>query len=465
VSGTPGTEPIRNPYESLFVEPTNPLDNLLIAYREDIEFEIAPDEAEQEALVSTVKLADTGSEAARVSRKALVDRNLGRVATLLYPYRYQADSKELIKIGSIALVRAALTYGRKADGTFDDYSMAVVRQVLAAQFPDVEVGPHEQGRPEDLILQLVPDVYDPAVEDLIRPAKRSRSTPYPGRLPENPDIILPVLHLPNAEVMSRTGLTYRGVYAALGHAKEKYEVTSRMGAALRALEDGVQFIDLRNPGPLSGYTIRERTVVSMLGAYNRTEIGTAVGLGQHRLTRFFGSLLCKMDARTLIEAAVAGRVHNFAPTENELEHSALKDFSPREKDIVSMIHLPVKEIAAALGADKTNISHAFANMRIKIDVSNNVELARELRRRGIKFDVPRSDVELSERELKVVSMIGLKPDIIARGLGVSHSTVKKLVPAIMRKVGARTYIKLALMFPDQAQPETSAEPNELPKAA
>lgn len=462
--------PDRAANQVLFERPDDPIDALLIRFREDVEFDMLPDEAEQAQLVATVQRANKGTEAARLSsRRALVERYRGRIAAEAYPYKgYGVESKTLLKTVTIALVRAALTHAPSGGLTFNDYSAVFIREVLNAQFPAVAANLPSRASPEERVLQLIPDVYNPVILEPQKPMFSESRTGIIRKLGFRPDprIILPLLHLPHAEIREQTGLSHRAFYITLRQAKGLLEASTTMEAAVRALEEGVQFDGLRTPPPLEQFSLRQRIIAPQLDRENG-ELAKAVGLKASQLSRDIESLLHTMNARTRIEAIIIARTRPFEPTEEELGNPALREFSPRERDVISMLYLPVGDIAEALSTSKTSILNTIRNLREKTGTENNVELAYELLERGITFDVPPpkkpwNAILDTEDKVRVATNLGPVHDTLAESVGLRPWEVYAIVPELLRDSGAETEVGFALMqqmYPPGKQVPHAENPN------
>lgn len=446
-SGTP---------EALFKLPDDPILAGLIQFREDIEFNMLPDPEELDQLVRAVQQDESSTPTQQqLNRRQLIDRNAGLIAATTYPYMgHGIDSRTLLQKGNLAMVFAAMTYDFAEGAGFNDHAVSVMRRALNSSFPTIVANPElEQGKPEEWIVEFIKDPYNPVISVVQKLSD----------LDTDIQKILPLLHLSRDEIKRESGLSGNAIRRAIRRAKEEWGVSSLAGVALRGLEMGVQFKELRTPQPLEDFTVRERLIGAHLDKSD-DEISEIVLLKPTQLAADKQVLLKKMRARNRIEGAIIGRIYKFAPSDTELGNPALREFTPHERQVIELLHLPVETIAEEVGSLPNTITNTLNRLRKKTDTADNVQLARLLLRSGVKFDIPPPKAPLDQAELKIASLLGPTHGAIAESSGTSIWHIHRTIPKMLRNTGAKCEVGLALMLEIYPEECGRAAPDDDPRA-
>jgi DNA-binding CsgD family transcriptional regulator len=447
---TNGVAPVES--ANILLDLSDPIDAILIDFKKDVACGNLPTAEEQLRLTMGVQRMDTESA------RALIRSHRGLVAAVAYGFKATGtESRELLLTGTGALIEAAETYSIRDSKEFNDHAIAIIGRSLAIYFPFPEVSTNpadtSQPRPIERFTHLMDDLQDDArLEDQRRQAAKGLQEllqPHVYRM-------LTYLHLPESEIGKLTGLTTGSLRYAAQIAKDKLGVQTREGVALAALERGVQF-DIKRVPRDTEFSMREKDVVERLALRN-SEIQDELQLSKKQVNLTVASLLRKTSARTRVELTLMGRSCYFKPAKEEIEPypEVLEEFTPRERRVLQLLHLPAQAIADRLTntykrtITRNSVYDTISRARDKTDTSSVLDLTMELYRRGLRYDIrepKRPLVELMDSDqMRVIESLELPYKVISEANDIPVTDIEHLVWHMKQKTGARSRQELVLMM-------------------
>ncbi len=448
----------------------DPLDRMLNGYIDDISRDRLPTGTEQRDHVLGVQ------HGSLVSAKELIESHAGLIAAVGYRFKSRGiGSSELLATGSKELVRIALHYDTsKGLKCFNDDIVVALehrfRSMLDGEPVPAYAYPPTASSPMDNVVHFVQGLEHVNPSKPLEPSsgstrlmiekmtgrlaalKQSKARENVAALKPAGRAVLPYLHLPVEEIAESQGLTPTAFGKVMEGVRDKLQVPSRLGAAIVAHEAGVQFHDLRPSPPIASLTIRQRQVASRVINGNR-EIAGTLGITQRQVMYALRTLYKITGARNRNELGLMAHVEKFEPSPEELAAipEALKGFTHLQQKVLPRLPMRYKEIAEELDTSKDAINRIMLTSRASLGVSNNVEMALELRRRGVKFDirVPKCDIStmLPDDDMKILESLDYFSDkAIGKATGIPPEHVSNIILSSFRKTGARTRVELALML-------------------
>lgn len=134
-NGNFGGDPTRLLQGHNYLDPQDPIDRLLIDYKEDVTNDSLQTAAEQRSLIVGLRNGDLDSA------RALIDGHRGLIAAIAYPFKAgELNSEQLLERGVHAFVQAAKTYDTTGGVDFSDYAAAAVHDVFSDATPDMAGG-------------------------------------------------------------------------------------------------------------------------------------------------------------------------------------------------------------------------------------------------------------------------------------------------------------------------------------
>jgi DNA-binding NarL/FixJ family response regulator len=446
---TNGVAPVES--ANILLDPSDPIDTILIDFKKDVTFGNLPTAEDQQRLTMGVQRGDPESA------RELVKSYRGLMAAVAYGFKATGtESRELLLTGTGALIEAAETYSIRDSLEFNDHAINIIGRNLAIGFPlpEVSTSPADtsQPRPTERFFHLMDSLQD----DVRLEAQRRQAanelqellTPYVYR-------VLAYLHLRESEIGKLTGHTIGSIRYATQIAKEQLGGQTREGLALAALERGVQF-DIKEVPRDTEFSTREKDVVERLAKRN-PEIQVELQLSKKQVNSAVASLLRKTSARTRVELTLMGRLCYFKPAKVETEPypEVLEEFTPRERRVLQLLHLPVQAIADRLTNTYRTITvnsvyDTIGRARDKTDTSSVLALTMELYRRGLRYDIrepKRPLVELMDSDqMRVIESLELPYNVISEANGIPVTDIEHLVWHMKQKTGARSRQELVLMM-------------------
>jgi DNA-binding CsgD family transcriptional regulator len=151
-------------------------------------------------------------------------------------------------------------------------------------------------------------------------------------------------------------------------------------------------------------------------------------------------------------------VHDLHEPETDQERSQLQlrrmlpkvplgSFGLTERRVLPVLHLPGEEASRRAGLQLSSIRSATHRVSEKFGAQTREELAIELHRLGVRYDLlpPPLAGSLTVRERLVAACLYKRNPEIAVELGMTEKTVGRSVQSLLRKTHARTRTELALM--------------------
>nr|MDP9212223.1 LuxR C-terminal-related transcriptional regulator [bacterium] len=323
---------------------SDPIDALLSEFIEEAEADRLPTGSEQRRLVMGVQRGD------RECASELVKSHRGFVAAVVFPLkRPDISSKEILLTASQALIDAAQEFNYDGPVDFNDHAIIEVhRSVVALRDGEDSDAPDRLDKPMERLLCEAGEA--PAAfrsRSAYRQELERRYTEL-GRLTPSQLEILPTLHLSSHAAAEQTKKSVRGVMQLRTQAAGRLGLHNRIELALWAADQGVPF-ELKKRPPLDRFTIRERQVATRLSQEDR-EIAKDLELSVRQVRLSLASLQEKMAVESRIEVALMAR-EGFEPRPEELVDDtpeALRIFTPKQREVLELIHLPLAEIAEQL---------------------------------------------------------------------------------------------------------------------
>jgi DNA-binding CsgD family transcriptional regulator len=444
----------------------NPFDTIeanLLCFKQDVDEGGFPTGGEQRRLLVDLRRYDD-EEAA----KALINRHMGLIAAVVYPFRDFLSSEELMQAGGEALIEAAKSYDRNEQEDFSDHAILTMHGALSGRFPEADTPPYDdpEYRPMERIYRYVAVLNkDPAAQVLQEAAIRAGEIQPKMTAQEreknmkwlesilSPDEfkLMAAAHLTDREASIRTGVTYGSIPTLLGTARKKLGVETRTEMALYLTVQGMEF-DVPKPPADTRFTAREKLIGSLLEKRN-PEIEAIIGLGPKATSTAISALLRKTGAKTRPELALICQKYPLKLTEEDAEEipDALEGFTYKQREVAKRLHLPYNEITEELDYEDTNTVHNIKDRTMEdAGAESPTELALRLHHRGLKYDIrkpKRPLVELMDStDMLVASCLGLSNDLIAAYVDIPYRRVGHIIEKSKNKTGARTRVELALMM-------------------
>jgi DNA-binding CsgD family transcriptional regulator len=448
-------------------DPYDPIDTLLVSFREAVRLDNLPIPSQQRNLARGVRCRDPSSA------RELIRLHRGLIAAVAYPFKdFGMESSELLLAGSNALLLAAPAYNQESFGGFYDYTIGILEQTFCEAVGKKHGSPHDTpalfnsmnnvvrfidnlrepteavSPPSDSTLRLVDRLTSQL--RIINRARASQEIAAFGLVAET---LLPLLHLPTDEIEKRMDLSPQRTKSAINQVTYTLGVRTRAEAARVAFEGGVHF-DIQASPQIDELTLEERQIASR-SAKSNEQIAVELELRKGKVARLRKSLMKKTQARTEIELSLIVLDGQLEPTKKEIEeaapHRALKEFTPMQRQVLERLHLPPKTIAAELGTSEDKIYHKLAISRKIMGIDNTIAMALELNRRGLEYDIltPRCEFSqhLSAKDMKVVENLAYSTNrAIANITGHTPGRVENIVTHSKAKTGARSRVELALMM-------------------
>jgi DNA-binding CsgD family transcriptional regulator len=423
-----------------YLDSEDPIDRLLIDYKEDIATESLPTAAQQRVMIGGLK--GDNLESARM----LVNTHQGLVAAVAYPFKASEQSTEdLLRTGTRALIQAAKTYDKTDPVDFSDYAALMIHDTLSKVFPELA---------GDSFIEL----SQPAMEGVYQFMETVQSGSPVDRVQQMQERIrererrqvLSCIYLPDKETAELTGLSIHKVKKIIYAARAEVDGVSREELAVIKLREGAEYDILEAP-PKEEFTFRERMVATRLSRKN-AEIAEELGLTRKQLALAVSSLWEKTGARTRTELVLMARINNFEPAEEEFTFiplAGMEGFTPDECEVLEYLHLPYKEIAAYTGKTHNVIKHTIGGVFEKTGLRNRTALIVELYERGAKFDITHLERPLVEllnsEEMEIALLAHLPYEEIGERVNLPAGKVSSLMSHARDKLGARSRPELAIM--------------------
>jgi DNA-binding NarL/FixJ family response regulator len=429
------------------LHPADPLVRMLVDFRKRTDREDVMITAQQRRLVAAAQQGEEGADS------ALYNNYCGIIATVACSFiSPDVDSHDLIVSGREALDKAVRSFDPEQDEEFSDQAVIAVHEAMKADHPEVRPLPagNANDRPTERVHQFITGLkVTSAVELEPRNIKQHRRelarlellTPAERRL-------LPLMHLTDRQVSEQGDVEFTSVPNLMASIRKKLRVETRTAAALKALRLGVEF-DIKSPPAEARFTRREREIADRLDRRN-PQICEELELGRNSVTDAVSSLLRKTGAQTRTELALMKQLYHFRPAKGEAEviPEALADFTPQQRRVLQLLHLPYGEIAERLELDTNKVQETIHYAKRRMDrPMSTTELALELQRRGLEFDIKKPERPLVELltniEVEIAGLLGQSNEQITQTLGVKR--INDRIWEMKRKLGARTRTEMALM--------------------
>lgn len=148
----------------------------------------------------------------------------------------------------------------------------------------------------------------------------------------------------------------------------------------------------------------------------------------------------------------------------------LKDFTEMEQKVLPLLFLSNSEIAKRLSIPPYRVKNIVTRARAKLDPKppTATDLAMELYRRGLRFDIKTPTMPLVElltnEEMEVAKLLGLPYGQVAEKMNSTPNHIDTQVRWMRQKTGARTRTELALMVlaydTGERRPENNLPPSQ-----
>jgi DNA-binding NarL/FixJ family response regulator len=460
---------------------SDPLDAILNEYTRQVSADALPLGKEQRTLIKGTQRRDLSAT------DSLVETHEGLVAAVGYQYKgFGIDSVDLLAIGRRELVRTALKHDFNGKDNFNDQAIIDMEGAFESAIfgsPVTDTKQQSTTHPMDRILHFVQDLQHinttapaspedmattPLAEKLahhLSIMKRSRAADQVAQLQPAGRAVLPYLHLPTQQIAQSQNLEPNPLGKVIERVRADFGAPSRLGAALVALEAGVEFINIQPAPPMDELTIVQRQI-AVRALQSNEAIAAELGITESKLEHDMSALYSITKARTRTELGVMAHTYDFEPSTEELAviPDALRGFAPVQQKVLSRLHLPYITIAEEAETSKESVNGAVANCRKIMEADNNVEMALRLRDQGVKYDIPTPKCDISTlliaKETKILESLVYSTDkAIAEATGIPMDRVGVVVTHSLRKTGARTRVELALMMAEfdtgeRRQPDT-----------
>jgi len=448
-------DPGRYLKEVIYLDPENPVDFLLIEQKEAGFPDTLPTPAAQRALITGVRRGELDSA------RELVDSHWGLVAAVAYPFKLGPLSpQELLHNGRHALMEATKTYNREEDGEFSDYAAQRMHQSLSVMIPEragdsfVGVAAH----PIEGIYQFIENVQRAPNQAELNKTQARFEEQEANWLDEEELKIVSLLHLDSetakeiAEMSSVSKVNY-----LVGLVKQKLGAKTKEEAAVIAWRRGWRYDVVDIPGR-ERFTVDERSVAMRLHMPTE-DIAEELDFTTWKVKRMIGSLRATIKPRSRAEMAILAQMHDFEPTEEELnqpEIPLVKKLTPVQLELIQRaLYMQDKDIAALPDVDLSEnaIASAISSLiqKANLQYNNRTALILELHEQGMEFDVAEPTVPMAEafhaQEIRIIQRLHWEyQDIIDDlGLDCDKKGLVEIVQRLKQRVGARTHQELALM--------------------
>jgi DNA-binding NarL/FixJ family response regulator len=435
-----------------YLDPSDQFDQQLIAYQQNVREGQEPTFVYQNALIEGTKRDSL------TSARRLVDCNRGMIAAIAYPFRGQGvEDADLVKNGVRELIRAAKAYDRDEEDNFTDYVALRIHTAFSKILPGIAgdsfVEAHE--RPMEGVyafLQTLQVARSPIT--MRRKLEQDRRDKERILTPRESQV-LPLLHLPEADVASTLDLGVERIQDITASLKRKLDSGQRREElALKALERGVKF-DVLPIQDVGSFTIEERMVAMRLAKRN-IDIADELGISKKRVKNSITSLLRITQARSRAELVLMAHINNLEPTQEEIDidkatPNLLEQFNDKQKAVLKLaIGFKDKEIASQLGIGARTINNIITRASKKLGVHNRPGLILALHKLGMEFDIEPPEQPISQllyaHEITIAKNLQLSSyEEIGKIVGLTAEEVGPMVYVAQKKVGARTRQELALM--------------------
>jgi len=288
----------------------------------------------------------------------------------------------------------------------------------------------------------------------LRAINQSRASGEIAKLHPVAQAILPLIHLERPEIARSKNLTRLEVRRAMEGALGSLGLHKQADLGLLAIEAGIR-LEIKDPPSLDQLTLRERRVASRLSKLD-TEIATELNLSTVQVRKDIKQLFDITGARTRRELVLMNYIRSFEPTEQELEAAlgleVLREFKPKEAQILQKLHLPIEDITAELGPPFTYliVKETIRRVRQKLGMENNVQLILEMHRRGVQYDtvVPKKPlVELFDsEEMAILGSLDHSNEEIAQGTRFTTKQVGNIIARSKHRLKVRNRHELALVI-------------------
>lgn len=449
------------------------------------------------AIADNRRMVISAQERDPSAMRGLLRVHKGLVAAQAYAFKDQGlKSNTLLMIGARALLRAGLSYNTDNQDEFNNYAAGLIEEAFGTALPHAVTAARENlasSSPMDRVIERVTHLEDPCrpVEPVTGPVtemfaklagalasvRHNRTVEQVEQFDLQTKRVLSLLHLENTEISDITGLSRSKIIKAISLARESLGISSQLSSAplaengrvelaLMAHEAGLVF-DLKPVPPLNHLTTRERMIVARLGKQN-TAIAQELGLSKSQVGFSMTSLLEVTGAKTRTELAVMAQVYGFGLMLEPLEerNNPLKEYESAHQLVLENLHLHIDDIV-----DLTGLSHATAhgviwrceekNGASPDQALNRVQLANELRRRGVKYAIREPKEPLAQalniKEWKIATSLELSNTEIGESIGETDNYVSGALFVMRNKLGARSRVELALMMQEY---DTGERPKE-----
>jgi DNA-directed RNA polymerase specialized sigma subunit len=448
-------DPRRYLDEVIYLDPEHPLDALLIEQKEAGFPDTLPTPVTQRELIAGVRRGELDTA------RELVDSHWGLVAAIAYPFKLGPLSpQELLHTGRRGLLEAAKTYDQEQDGEFSDYAARCIHESLSVMIPERAGDSFVEAAelPIEGIYQFIENVQRASTQAKLQKTQAKIEEQEAKWLDEEELKVVSLLHL-KAETIKEIGdiSSVSKVDNIVASIKEKLGAQTKEEAAVIAWRRGWQY-DVVDIPSREHFTVDERLVAMRLYMPFKA-IAEELGFTRWKVIRLNGSLRAKTPARTRAELAILAQMHDFEPTEEELnppETPLVDRLSPMQTKVIQRaLYMRDKDIAEMPDIDisEGGIASAISTVIQKAGLEYNTRsaLILELYEQGMDFDLAEPTVPLAEafhaQEIKILQRLhwnyqdiidDLELDCDIRRLG-------EIVYDLRQRVGARTRPELALM--------------------
>jgi DNA-binding NarL/FixJ family response regulator len=261
--------------------------------------------------------------------------------------------------------------------------------------------------------------------------------------------VMSVLHLTDGEASERTGIAPANIPYFMKRAWDKLGTENRLSTALYLLKHGMKF-DIERPADDVRFTLRERDVADRLELRNQ-DIAHDLDLSLDQVKATITSLRSKTGAKTRTELALISHMFPLKLAEEEAKlPEILREFTPRQREVLQRLHLGLEEIAHQLDISPQAVRHLVDRVKDKTGHTNTVELALELQRNGVRYAIRKPKQPLVElwdsRDMEIVSSLGPPNKDIAESLDLPPQEVRDRIAEMQVKTRARTKVELALIM-------------------
>lgn len=445
-----------------YLDPQDPIERLLIGFGDAVmdDHDRLPTESEQMRLINGVRHSDLQSA------HELVDSHSGIIAAVAYPFKCAGiDAKELLGKGARAIVKAAKTYDRYGPLAFSDHAVTLIHEAFRDDWPEQAGDSFVDGqeRPMARLYCFASTLMVADTPQKLAEKERLDSSRFNHKLTYRDIEILRLLNLENKQIALELGLNKATVSHRLSEIKAKLGVDNREAAALEMFRRGMVF-DLPDIPEREAFSVQERQVAMRLTQSNKL-ISQELGLSKRQLDRVMNRLYGKTGARTRAELVVLAHLHDFEPTEEELNPPLPKTLSPLQVEICQrMIYQQDHEMADEMPVSISTIQKHAERMVAENGLYDRTQLILELYRQGMEFDVIDPERPLTEiltaHEIDIVRCLDMPYEQIAEAFGYDdRMQINNIVSRLKAKTGARSRHELALLV--EMIDEANEEPLEM----